>query len=248
MKKKYTVLGLALTLALSVSACGSSGAPAAAEAAKEPRKILISVNNNSDPDSYIGSDGEYTGFEPEMLRLIDELLPEYTFEFTSISSTDALLALETDKIDVSLQRWEDNAERRKKYLFTNEYYLTYTQNLTVWGQDNPIKSLDDVAGKKVWVKAAGGSDDYFWQKYNEEHPDAQAELVYVSGGYAVTIPMFESGELEAVTMVERNVEKVNNSYGSDFVTVGGTIMASDTYILLNLDETELRDRIDEALL
>lgn len=81
------------------------------------------------------------------------------------SDTDALLALEAGKLDASLQRWEDNEQRRKKYLFTNEYYLTYTQNVTVWGDRDDIKSLDDLDGKTVLVKAAGGSDDYFWQNY-----------------------------------------------------------------------------------
>ncbi|MCI5649555.1 MAG: transporter substrate-binding domain-containing protein [Fusicatenibacter sp.] len=230
------------------SSSASSASDLNAPTAENPRKILISVNSDSNPDSYIGENGEYTGFEPEMLKAIDELLPEYEFEYTTISSTDALLALETDKIDASLQRWEENEERRKKYLFTNEYYLTYSQNLTVYGADSAIQSLDDLKeGTKIWVKAAGGSDDYFWQTYNAEHPDAQVELIYVTGGYSVAIPMFQNGELEACTMVQRNVDRINQNYGSEFTTVGDTIMASDCYILFNLDETTLRDRVDEAL-
>lgn len=248
LKKYLLVLG-ALSVTASVVGCGSA-APSGADAeptAENPRTIYISVNNNSNPDSYLDENGGYTGYEPEMLKLIDELLPEYVFEYTSISSTDALLALETDKIDASLQRWEDNEERRKKYLFTNEYYLTYAQNLTTWDNAEGIDSLDDLAGKNVWVKSAGGSDDYFWQTYNNEHPDAKVNLVYASGGYSVVIPMFEDGELSAVTMVQRNVDRVNENYNAKFTTVGDTIMSSDTYILFNLDETRLRDRVDEAL-
>ncbi len=236
----------------SASAASTADSTSAAESADEPtaehpRTVLISVNKDSNPDSFLGDDGEYTGYEPEMLKLIDELLPEYEFEYTSITGTDALLALETDKIDASLQRWEDNEERRKKYLFTNEYYLTYTQNLTTWDHAEGIESIDDIAGKTVWVKAAGGSDDFFWQTYNNTHPDAQVNLVYATGGYSVVIPMFEDGELDAATMVQRNVDKINDSYNAKFTTVGDTIMSSDTYILFNLDETRLRDRVDEAL-
>lgn len=264
---KFALLLAAVVTVSGLAGCGSSDGTASSSASKEvsenqassdttaetptaenPRTILISVNSDSNPDSYLGEDGEYTGFEPEMLRAIDELLPEYEFEYTTISSTDALLALETDKIDASLQRWEENEERRKKYLFTNEYYLTYAQNLTVYGQDSEIQSLEDLKeGTKVWVKAAGGSDDYFWQTYNAEHQDAQVELVYATGGYSVTIPMFQNGELQACTMVQRNVDRINDNYGSEFVTVGDTIMASDCYILFNLDETALCDRVDEAL-
>lgn len=252
--KKSLIILLALLNTASIVGCSNSESTGDASSAagdeptaENPRTIYISVNNNSNPDSFLNEDGVYTGYEPEMLKLIDELLPEYVFEYTSISSTDALLALETDKIDASLQRWEDNEERRKKYLFTNEYYLTYAQNLTTWDNAEGIDSLDDLAGKNVWVKAAGGSDDYFWQTYNKEHPDAQVNLVYASGGYSVVIPMFEDGELDAVTMVQRNVDLVNKNYNSKFTTVGDTIMASDTYILFNLDETRLRDRVDEAL-
>lgn len=254
LRKSFVAL-FALLAALSTVSCGStdSGSTSSAGSASDtptadnPRTILISVNNDSNPDSFLDENGEYTGYEPEMLKLIDELLPEYEFEYTSISSTDALLALETDKIDASLQRWEDNEERRKKYLFSNEYYLTYTQNLTTWDNDSSISSLDDLAGKNIWVKAAGGSDDYFWQTYNNNHPDAQVNLVYATGGYSVVIPMFEDGELDAATMVQRNVDRINENYNAKFTTVGDTIMSSDTYILFNLDETTLRDRVDEAL-
>lgn len=214
--------------------------------AEHPRKVLISVNNNSNPDSYVDADGNYTGYEPEMLKAIDELLPEYDFEYTSIASTDALLALEAGKLDASLQRWEDNEQRRKKYLFSNEYYLTYTQNVTVWGDRDDIQSLDDLDGKTVLVKAAGGSDDYFWQNYIAQS-GANIKLVYLNGDNSVMIQMFQDGEVDACTMVKRNADKLNANYGSDFRTVGDTIMASDTYILFNMGEETLRNRVDEAL-
>ncbi len=214
--------------------------------AEHPRKVLISVNNNSNPDSYVDADGNYTGYEPEMLKAIDELLPEYEFEYTSIASTDALLALEAGKLDASLQRWEDNEQRRQKYLFSNEYYLTYTQNVTVWGDRDDIQSLDDLDGKTVLVKAAGGSDDYFWQNYIAQS-GADIKLVYLNGDNSVLIQMFQDGEVDACTMVKRNADKLNANYGSDFKTVGDTIMASDTYILFNMGEETLRNRVDEAL-
>lgn len=214
--------------------------------AEHPRKVLISVNNNSNPDSYVDADGNYTGYEPEMLKAIDELLPEYEFEYTSIASTDALLALEAGKLDASLQRWEDNEQRRQKYLFSNEYYLTYTQNVTVWGDRDDIRSLDDLDGKTVLVKAAGGSDDYFWQNYIAQS-GADIKLVYLNGDNSVLIQMFQDGEVDACTMVKRNADKLNANYGSSFKTVGDTIMASDTYILFNMGEETLRDRVDEAL-
>lgn len=214
--------------------------------AEHPRKVLISVNNNSNPDSYVDADGNYTGYEPEMLKAIDELLPEYEFEYTSIASTDALLALEAGKLDASLQRWEDNEQRRQKYLFSNEYYLTYTQNVTVWGDRDDIQSLDDLDGKTVLVKAAGGSDDYFWQNYIAQS-GANIKLVYLNGDNSVLIQMFQDGEVDACTMVKRNADKLNANYGSDFKTVGDTIMASDTYILFNMGEETLRNRVDEAL-
>lgn len=241
------------TVAESSTESTANGATASADpdvlnppSAEHPRKVLISVNNNSNPDSFVDADGNYTGYEPEMLKAIDALLPEYEFEYTSIASTDALLALEAGKLDASLQRWEDNEQRRKKYLFTNEYYLTYTQNVTVWGDRDDIQSLDDLDGKTVLVKAAGGSDDYFWQNYIAQS-GANIKLVYLNGDNSVMIQMFQDGEVDACTMVKRNADKLNANYGSDFRTVGDTIMASDTYILFNMAEETLRDRVDEAL-
>ena len=133
-KKTFAFLSTGLLL-VSLSGCAKSDTLPEVQnepTAENPREILISTNSDSNPDSFIDENGAYTGFEPEMLKAIDELLPEYIFKYTSIFSTDALLALENGKIDASLQRREDNQSRREKYLFTNEYYLTYPQNITVW--------------------------------------------------------------------------------------------------------------------
>lgn len=260
--KKY-LLALTLALTLGLTACGgadfststassqdsaASGQTASADTptSDSPREVLISVNNNSSPDSYVDEDGNYTGFEPEMLQAIDELLPEYEFSYTSIASTDALLALEAGKIDASLQRWEDNESRREKYLYTNEYYLTYTQYVTVWGDRDDINSIEDLEGKTVLVKSAGGSDDYFWQNYIKES-GADIDLVYLNGDTSVMIQMFKDGDVDAMTYVPRNIDIVNRNYNAEFKAVGDSIMASDTYILFNLEEEALRDRVDEAL-
>lgn len=258
--KKY-LLVLTLTFSLGLTACAGnrsssetnqnseeSGQDSSADTASadSPREILISVNNNSSPDSYLDESGNYTGFEPEMLEAIDELLPEYKFTYTSIASTDALLALEAGKIDASLQRWEDNESRREKYLFTNEYYLTYTQYVTVWGDRDDIHSIDDLEGKTVLVKSAGGSDDYFWQNYIKES-GADINLVYLNGDTSVMIQMFEDGDVDAMTYVPRNIDIINKNYNAKFKSVGDSIMASDTYILFNKEEETLRDRVDEAL-
>ena len=115
-KKTFAFLSTGLLL-VSLSGCAKSDTLPEVQnepTAENPREILISTNSDSNPDSFIDENGAYTGFEPEMLKAIDELLPEYTFKYTSISSTDALLALENGKIDASLQRWEVNQSRREK--------------------------------------------------------------------------------------------------------------------------------------
>ena len=98
-KKTFAFLSTGLLL-VSLSGCAKSDTLPEVQnepTAENPREILISTNSDSNPDSFIDENGAYTGFEPEMLKAIDELLPEYTFKYTSISSTDALLALENGR-------------------------------------------------------------------------------------------------------------------------------------------------------
>ena len=107
--KKTIAIGLIFTLALSSTACTkkTEGAKVAvkeetqdektdlkddAEGSDGVQKIKVAWQTNSYPLQYEDEDGNLTGYEIEVLKLVDEALPQYEFEFGEPTSQDAQYA------------------------------------------------------------------------------------------------------------------------------------------------------------
>jgi L-cystine transport system substrate-binding protein len=123
MKKKFMVLIMVL-LALVLGACSSqetkSTSKESSGGAKEGtkvQKILVGTGTQFPNVCFIDEDGKLTGYDVELVRKIDEKLPEYEFEFKTMEFSNLLLSLETNKIDFVAHQMEVNEERQEKFLF-----------------------------------------------------------------------------------------------------------------------------------
>lgn len=94
------------------------------------------------------SKGKLTGYDVELVRQIDEKLPEYEFEFKTMEFSNLLLSLETNKIDFVAHQMEVNDEREEKFLFNKEPYNVFPLQVTVHQDNNDIHSIKDLKGKK----------------------------------------------------------------------------------------------------
>ena len=54
----------------------------------------------SKPISWLDDNGNATGYDVEVMKLVDELLPEYEFEFVGTTSDDLLIGVEQGKYHV----------------------------------------------------------------------------------------------------------------------------------------------------
>ena len=64
---------------------------------------------------FLDDKGNLTGYDVELVRAIDEKLPEYKFEFKTMEFSNLLLSLETRKIDFIAHQMEVNSEREEKF-------------------------------------------------------------------------------------------------------------------------------------
>ena len=115
---KLALVGLTAILAFGATACGSSTAnstssttasSSTAESAAgssdaadtsadstssgEVQKVLIGIRQDLYPTSYINEQGEPAGYDIDVIKKIDELLPEYEFEYASTETTAPLIFL-----------------------------------------------------------------------------------------------------------------------------------------------------------
>lgn len=172
--------GLALILAaVMLSACGQGNGNGGGKE-DEVKKIVIGTGNQFPQVCFIDENGKLTGFDVELLRLIDERLEQYEFEFQVLDFTNLLLSLKTKKIDLVAHQMEKNPERVAEYLF-NEVPYAYWKNKIVVAKENKeaIQSLDDVKGKKALTTATSAAAQLL-QNYNEANDNA-IEIIYQSG-------------------------------------------------------------------
>ncbi len=114
MKKIRRVLAFALSLSVAagVSACQSSdNSSGAAEESKtyvdesgkeqEVKTIRVGTGNSYNPACYLDDNGEIAGYDYEVLKAVDELLPQYKFEYQTFDFQNVLLSLDSGKIDLA---------------------------------------------------------------------------------------------------------------------------------------------------
>jgi L-cystine transport system substrate-binding protein len=247
--KKVVVAGaMSAVMGMSLVGCGSASA---AESNPGVTKVLIGSGINYNPDCYIDENGDAVGYEYDVLAAIDELLPQYEFEYQSMAFDQLVLSLESGKIDVAAHQYEYTPEREQKYLFSGESYTSYITYLAVL-IDSEVTSLEDLAGQKVRTGGATSATTQILTKWNEEHPGQEVVLVNTeSSSDEEGAAALKSGAAAATVLKKSDVTKMNKNFsddGNDWLkSVGDPINNSKTYYLYRKDETELQQAIDGAL-
>ena len=52
----------------------------------EVRTITVAYSQGNAPCSYVDDNGELVGYEIDVLKLVDDMLPQYEFEFTGTNA------------------------------------------------------------------------------------------------------------------------------------------------------------------
>ncbi len=247
--KKVVVAGaMSAVMGISLAGCGSASA---AESNPGVTKVVIGSGINYNPYCYIDENGDAVGYEYDVLAAIDELLPQYEFEYQSMAFDQLVLSLESGKIDVAAHQYEYTPEREQKYLFSGESYTSYITYLAVL-IDSEVTSLEDLAGQKVRTGGATSATTQILTKWNEEHPGQEVVLVNSeSSSDEEGAAALKSGAAAATVLKKSDVTKMNKNFsddGNDWLkSVGDPINNSKTYYLYRKDETELQQAIDGAL-
>jgi L-cystine transport system substrate-binding protein len=230
------------------SASPSESAAASSEAPAEVKKIVVGTGNQFPKVAFVDDSGKLTGFDVELIREIDKRLPEYEFELQVLDFTNILLSLETKKIDLAAHEYEKNPEREAKYLFNKEPYAHWKNKIIVAKDNNdPIQTLDDLKGKKLFTTATS-AEATILENYNKENNNA-LKIVYSNGGANDTVSQITSGRVDA-------------TIGADFVlpiidpegklkTVGKELSEADILFVFRKDDPEeqkLADAVDRAII
>lgn len=244
---KVVALGLTLTFLPGVlTGCSTKSE------ASEVKKIVIGSGNSYNPYCYIDESGNAVGYEYDVLAAIDELLPQYEFEYKSMAFDQILLSLDSGKIDVAAHQYEYTDERASKYLFSDESYTSYITYISVLSDDNEINGLEDLAGQRVRAGGATSATTQILKKWNADHPGK--EIIIVNSDSSTdeeVVAALKNGADRATVSKKSDIAKLNSNYsddGNDWIkAVGEPVNDSQTYYLYKQGNDELKEAIDGAL-
>ncbi|MUT67204.1 transporter substrate-binding domain-containing protein [Paenibacillus sp. NEAU-GSW1] len=252
--KKFTIAAALLALTLVVSACGansSSGsnsqtASGNKEASQKVTKIIVGTGTQFPNVCFIDENGKLTGFDVELVKELDNRLPEYEFEFQTLDFSNLLLSLETKKIDFVAHQMEKNPEREEKFLFNKEPYSIFLTKVAVDKNDTAIHSIDDLKGKKVFTSPTS-NQAYFLEQYNKQNDNA-LNIVYSSGAANDLVNLIQTKRVDASLSTDFALAFYPGADGKPALkTVGEPLIQSDVLFVLRKDSQELADKLDEAI-
>lgn len=251
VKNAIAILMAGILGILLMTACGSGdGVDSSLAGAEDVQTIIVGTGNAYEPYCYLDENGNLAGYEYEVLKAVDELLPQYEFEFVTSDFANVLISLDAGKIDIGAHQYELNEERQEKYLFSEESYTTYITYVTVAADRTDINSLDDLQGKKVHT-STGSNSTYILEKYNEEHEDNPINLAYVDNSTdEERVTGLLNGVWDGMIVTKRDADKYNANYGNGedvLKQVGEPVTTSYTYLAYAKGNTELQEAIDGAL-
>ena len=247
MKKRLTVLVLAFAMVftmVALTACGGSGGGGDEEEAAFTFKH--GYDKDFPPYSYIGDDGETTGFDVELAQAVCEL-NGWGYEGVPINWDAKEAELESGSIDCIWSGFTKSPDREPKFAWSDPYSVNTIKIMVLEGSD--IKSTADLAGKKVGVQGSTSAQEML------ETPNAEGgaeDLMNTFAAfekydtYTVAVNDLKAGAIDAiaidVTTGDYQMTKVEGlAYLDEDV-------CQEVYAIgFRTDDTDLRDQVNAAL-
>lgn len=166
-KKVCISLALIGGLCASLAGCSSSNGGSSSGSVKT---VQIALDANVSPYTYTDKNGKYAGYDYETLKMIDDMLPGYKFQYSMVDYDAAAIGLQQGQYDLEAGSKYKTSARAKKFLITDSnYYAAVTMAVR---KDSGITSINDMKGKTfVPVPESDGLRQVYLD-YMKAHPNA----------------------------------------------------------------------------
>lgn len=280
MKKTRRILAalLAVVLMLSLVACsgddkdpkpsdttspGSSDTGATGEQSPaggddnsaDVRKITIAFSQGNKPYAWTTDDGQLDGYEIKAMQLVDEMLPQYEFEFVQTAFDDMSTGVTTGKYQVGLSSSFKTAAREEQMLFPSESIGASGIGMIVRKEDAECDTMRKCVDKGLTMTAIAPSDG-MWvivDNYNKENPDApllaeSAEIYSLADFYIyVAEKRFDYTLINAAIWDTIIADPDSDMHYLEELLVQHEICAVPTWTLMNKEEVELAEAVGNCL-
>ncbi|MDR1135857.1 MAG: transporter substrate-binding domain-containing protein [Clostridiales Family XIII bacterium] len=255
LRKPTVIIFVTIFMAVLLSSCGGNANSSSSESSgdpsgSDPAVIPVGVCSTAKPDAYIDEDGKLTGYDVEVLKAIDELLPQYELDLQTMEFSEILNSLATSRVLAGSQEFEWNAERANTYLFGEVPLIGY--NTFIITLDDPqyenITGLADLAGKST-LASQGGSVEAIINSWNEENPDKEIKKVISGGTSEDYVNFLNNRVVDFIIANEQNFVRWTEDFNVDnwVFHEQAKIYDSNSYILFEKNQVQLQQDFDDAL-
>lgn len=253
MKKYFKLAAVGLASITILAACGSGEASTSSEGG-DVRKVKVAYDMASKPISWLDDKGNSTGYDVEVMKLVDELLPEYEFEYVGTTSDDLLIGVEQGKFQVGVKNAFWTEERTEKFIFPKEFLGLSSAGLVLKKENEGIKSLEDFAsaGFSLAPIAANNAQYTVIDEYNKANPDNPVKL---DAGDAFTVDVVQwvnEGRVDGGVIIEGPFKKQVLDEAGPYYNLKDEVVYNEfavikTWPLFNKKEQEFADAYDKAV-
>lgn len=270
--KKSLVLALAAVMVVNLTACKSSSkgsdsvsssntssgsnsvtdnssstgsTTTSSDVSEETRKIVVGVTSDCIPCTYVDENGDIVGYDVDLIKAADELLPQYEFSFEAVDQTAMLAGLQTNKYQVGtagLMATSDREETFDKVDFAFNYYYV----VLAVPEDSTINTFEDCVGKKLTPIAPNNglySTLISWEDANEKLDYDVVDVYGYNEGFTSVMDGTYDAYLtnaDAFDIFKGLIEGFNLKMSDPVATVGA-------YMFTNKEETEVNAALAGAL-
>ncbi|WP_428818029.1 cysteine ABC transporter substrate-binding protein (plasmid) [Clostridium butyricum] len=246
LRKLAAILVVGSLALTSLTGCGTAADKSgqenksSIEAIKQRGTIKIGVFSDKTPFGYVDSNGENQGFDVFIAKRFakDLLGDESKAEFVLVDAASRVAYLESNKVDMIMANFTVTDDRKEKVDFANPYMKVSLG--IVSPESAPIKSADELKGKKIIV-AKGTTAETFM---TENYPDV--ELVKYEQ-YSEIFQALKDGRGDGI--LSDNTEVIAWAKDNPGFTVGVSTLGSQDTIApaVAKGNTELQEWINTEL-
>lgn len=238
MFKKRNLLVPIATLAFVLTGCNGGEEEKNASDETSGRTVTVAVPPAAKPLSYTDENGKLTGYEVEILKLVDEKLEDYSFDIVGVADSAAEIGLDTGKYDLIAQGLFRSEAREEKYLIPEESNGASLMRVYSNKDNKDIDSFDDLVGKKIYPSSPSGGVFNLLTEYNKENPDKPIEFDTTDQGFAVVDRLREvdSGKYDALVLPSNLVQKEVIESQNLEINISEPLKVFPTYFLIHNSE------------
>lgn len=251
--KRYVIVILILVVGL--VACGSNDEDeVSGERDDDVRKVKIAYVQSSKPMTYTDENGEATGYDVEVLKAVEERLPDYEFEFVGTTDDDLLIGVEQGKFQAGVKNAFFTEERTKKFLYPEEFIGLSSIGLVLKKENEHVKTLEDFANEDFTLAPIATNNAQYTviENYNNKEPNNPVNL---EAGDVFSLDVVQwvlEDRVEGGIIIEGSFNRQVLSDDGPYHHLKDEVVYNEfdvieTWPLFNKDEQEFADAFDEAM-